>query len=220
MRNKTYLNRMNSVRSEQALRPVGAFTLIELLAVIAVIAILAGLLLNVTGGASREKNKARIKSALSELTTVIDDYHAKMGFYPPTGTGPDALDRPVLYYELVGTMFEGSTYSTLDGREKLDVANAKRFFAVDGFANSGPKQRPGKNIHPGLRKDGYIEHPAAAGQDIEALVVPVKGEDSAGNIQSFLIWKYNSRNPTNNPGRYDLWVEWRLGKREEIIGNF
>ena len=35
-----------------------------------------------------------------------------------------------------------------------------------------------------------------------------------------LIWRYDSQNPTNNPGKYDLWVEWRQKDKVEVIGNF
>jgi hypothetical protein len=33
-------------------------------------------------------------------------------------------------------------------------------------------------------------------------------------------WRYNSTNPTNNPGKFDLWLEIRVGEEYEIIGNW
>ena len=200
---------------------VGAFSLIELLVVMAVIAILAGMLLTTGGAASRDKARARLKASVNELVTVIDEYHASRGVYPFTGTKPTSIDRPTLYYELVGTSFDkaSSTYTTLDGRQKISLNDVKNFFQTEGFANSGLKSEDAKNFYVNVGKDSYADHPDApsADQGLGVLIAPVKSFDG----RTFMVWKYNSRNPTNNPGRYDLWVEWQSDKgKTEIIGNF
>ena len=227
---------MQQLTQQQRERVLGkpgqrAFSLIELLVVLAIIAILAGMLMVAFGGASKEKQLARIKSSREEIVTAIDEYHAKRGFYPPTITdkqGAPILDKPILFYELVGTRFDstGGTpmYHSLDGKEHLSLELLDTLFGgkTARFSNSGLKATDAENFYRNLRNDGKSEmekvFPAAAefqGKDYDVLTVPVKSGSSA-----VLMWRYNSVNPTNNPGRYDLWVEWDQGKKTEIIGNW
>jgi hypothetical protein len=122
---------------------------------------------------------------------------------------------------LVGTLFDkgASAYTSLDGRQKIALNDLKTFFDIDGFSNSGLKAGDAKNYFVNVGRDAYADHPDAGATDrgLGVLVSPVKSFDG----RTFLIWKYNSRNPTNNPGRYDLWVEWQSDKgKTEIIGNF
>jgi len=73
-------------------RPAGllAFTLIELLVVISIIGILAGLTVGLSGVASRKSKESRIRGDLNRLVTVIENYKARLGSYPPS---PDGLTR-------------------------------------------------------------------------------------------------------------------------------
>lgn len=199
------------------------FSLLELLVVLAIIAIIAGMLMVAFGPASREKQLARIKSSREEVITAIEEYHAKRGFYPPTpadAQGRPILDKSILYFELVGTRFDDADkkYHSLDGKEHVALGDLKTVFGVDvAFSNSGRRADDSQNFYRNLRNDGRSDHPDAlkSGVDFEVLSVPVK----SGN-NPVLLWKYNSLNPTNNPGRYDLWVEWDQIKKTEIIGNW
>lgn len=199
------------------------FSLLELLVVLAIIAIIAGMLMVAFGPASREKQLARIKSSREEVITAIEEYHAKRGFYPPTpadAQGRPILDKSILYFELVGTRFDDvdKKYNSLDGKEHVLLAKLQEFFGTAvAFSNSGRRAEDSQNFYRNLRDDGRSDHPDALtiGLDFEVLSVPVK----SGN-NPVLRWKYNSLNPTNNPGRYDLWVEWDQIKKTEIIGNW
>jgi hypothetical protein len=33
-------------------------------------------------------------------------------------------------------------------------------------------------------------------------------------------WRYNSSNPTNNPGSYDLWIQLVIGGKSNLICNW
>ncbi len=202
-----------------------AFTLIELLVVIAIIAILAGLLFSGLGGASKSRNKALITARLAEIQTAIDEYHEKKNMYPPSYN--NRVDRPTLYYELVGTTYDSKSgkYNTLDGQQSLSLGDAKSFFSspsgsgpgftFEGFANSGLKTGEAENFYRSLAKKAHTASPDSSGVDIQLLSVPVKQDRGVD-----LFWYYDSRSPTNNPGKYDLWVELIQNGKTEIIGNF
>jgi hypothetical protein len=33
-------------------------------------------------------------------------------------------------------------------------------------------------------------------------------------------WRYLSTQPTQNPGKFDLWIEVKAGRRKLVIGNW
>src|SRR5262245_47967948 len=69
---------------------VPGFTLIELLVVISVIGLVAGLTVGLSGVASGKSKESRIRGDLNRLVTLIENYRAKLGSYPPS---PDGLIR-------------------------------------------------------------------------------------------------------------------------------
>src|SRR5579872_7469720 len=81
--------RQNSRASAQPLpfgdlrRHAQAFTLIELLTVIAIISIVAGLVVGMSSAASRAKKDKLVVAELEKISTAIESYHAKLGYYPP-----------------------------------------------------------------------------------------------------------------------------------------
>src|SRR5687768_12996877 len=91
-------------------RRVVGFSLIEMLVVIAVIGILAAILLGALPAISDKKIRSSVRAELQRLTTAIEDYKAKHGFYPPdnpdTANAARAVAQPPLFYELVGTRVE------------------------------------------------------------------------------------------------------------------
>ena len=204
-----------SIRTSRWVHPKSklGFTLIELLVVIAIIGVLAGMILTAFGGASKKKTRSRLQTQLKEIELSIEEYHSKKGSYPPSTSLN--IDHPPLYFELVGTVAEvgSKEYRTLDGRTRLAFDQAKALYSTDGFQNSGLKQEEAQNFYPNLKGAGIF--------------VDDKGRTLLGSsVKSTegmnLRWRYNSFNPTNNPGRYDLWVEWseKPGDKPEIIGNW
>src|SRR5439155_4656609 len=61
-----------------------AFTLVELLVVISIIALLAGLTVGLSGVAIRKSKESRMRGELNRLVTLIENYKAKIGYYPPS----------------------------------------------------------------------------------------------------------------------------------------
>ncbi len=194
----------------------GGFTLIELLVVIAVIAILAGLLMSGLVAGGRQKLKGRIQGQLNEIETAISEYQAKRGSYPPSTT--NTLDRPTLYYELVGAVFDNPTksYKLLNGEADLPIG-ALAAFGVDGIQNAGLTKGETENFYRNLRPNGHSTLPGSS-PPVQVLSVPIRSDDPFD--PQHIIWHYNSQNPTNNPGKFDLWVEWREKDHVEVIGNF
>jgi prepilin-type N-terminal cleavage/methylation domain-containing protein len=199
------------------------FTLIELLVVIAIIGILAGLLLSgvVAGGAT--KYKARLQTQLAEIETSLNEYYAKKGSYPPSNA--KNITTPPLYYELIGTVYDGSgNYMPLNkGTVKsasntgVSVKDAQAYFSIEGFQNSGRTAAEVENFYPALGPKNHSDAPGSS-TGLQVLSAPIRNDDPAD--PQHVIWRYNAHSPTNNPGKYDLWVEWVHQGKTDIIGNF
>jgi prepilin-type N-terminal cleavage/methylation domain-containing protein len=209
---------MNIQRIQQKSR---AFTLIEMLVVIAIMGILAAL---ITWGARRASEGRAIKKTKAELIflqAAIDDYQAKLGFYPPDNAN-DAT-KPPLFYELTGTKLEGGVYKNLHGDEQIALTTIQSIFNLGGFANSNPESV--KNFLPGLKPQHYREVEEAP-LDVEFLVVGSPGPNDfpapsqSSNKNPINTWRYVSTNPTNNSGSYDLWAEIVVGGQTNVIGNW
>lgn len=68
------------------------FTLVELLAVIAVIAVVAGIVLGVSGIASRKASEGRAKAQFERLRLGIENYRIEYGRYPATDSFETLID--------------------------------------------------------------------------------------------------------------------------------
>ena len=195
-----------------------AFTLIELLVVIAIIAILAALFLALGGSTSVKKKLARVKVELTQITTMIDSYHEKLGYYPPDN--PDNRGNPglnTLYYELSGSTFSGGNYTPLDGSPAISSNNLYAVFGMRGLANSSSDPSEVRSFSKGLRSSQvawFTNHPAFPTK-ANMLSVPVDGPQSGVNT-----WRYLSSNPIYNPNGYDLWADIVIGGKTYLIGNW
>lgn len=58
------------------------FTMIELLTVVMVMAILAGIVLGISGYASKKADNAKAMSDLQKIRNALDAYQIQYGFYP------------------------------------------------------------------------------------------------------------------------------------------
>jgi hypothetical protein len=63
-------------------RPVGAFTLVELLIVIAIIAILASLVLAASSGVQKKGARSRAEGEIAALGAALESFKADNGDYP------------------------------------------------------------------------------------------------------------------------------------------
>ncbi|MBI5775564.1 MAG: type II secretion system protein [Verrucomicrobia bacterium] len=211
------------------MKRAGGFTLIELLVVIAVMGILAGITISVLGPISDTKKRKGMEADLKRLVTAIENYKAKFHHYPPDNNDPRNFDRDwmhPLYYELTGTLVVNTTqFQPVDGvRQALDGgpgAHTETFLGVRGFVNSSTKRPDVKVFLTDLRPVHLAQ--ARTGPDIYLLTAAVPGPNKnlvTPGGQPFNPWRYNSSNPTNNPGKFDLWAEVVIGKQTNVIGNW
>jgi prepilin-type N-terminal cleavage/methylation domain-containing protein len=178
----------------KARHPRAAFTLVELLVVIAIIAVLAALITGLAGRASKSKIVKRAEAENEALVMAIEVYKSKLGYYPQDN--PKDLTLPPLYHELTGVRIPDA-YTNDFG--VLGIANINS----DAGTNSVPQ-----NFLSGLKRSQYEQIPNKPGAYLLTFVY--------GKVP----WRYNSSNPTNNPGSFDLWVELEIAGKKEIIGNW
>jgi prepilin-type N-terminal cleavage/methylation domain-containing protein len=203
---------------------VSAFTLVELLVVIAVIAMLAGLLIGVLPRAMEKRVTARVEADLALLTTMIEYYKEKNGFYPPDN--PNNVAEPPLFYELVGTTNSGGDFYPLNGDPKLSSADIQTAFGTSGFLNSGEAGEV-KSFHKTIRENQYNWSPFPKAIPVRVLTVMANGPKYPANpgTETTNTWRYvvgkpDGLQPVHNPSSYDLWAEVVYRGRTNVIGNW
>jgi prepilin-type N-terminal cleavage/methylation domain-containing protein len=203
-----------------------AFTLMELLVVMAIIAILAGLTVVIIPAVQEKRARSVAGTIYKDARRAVEVYHAELNTYPPDN--PGRPDRPQLLYELTGTAAQ--TQPQADGTETVIRYNVRPLqgngftpaevdsnFKRKGFRNAGEDGAFGKDYLPGLASKFYAQDPAdplPTDRRPFYLVVPVKGPGG-----DFNPLRYNSSNPTNSPGSYDLWIEIAPRGKTIRIGN-
>jgi prepilin-type N-terminal cleavage/methylation domain-containing protein len=173
-----------------------AFTLIELMVVIAIIALLAALVAYLLPGVARKKKVSRVTAEMRALETVINQYKAKTGFYPPDNTNNAGL--PPLFYEIKAV-------------EPATPAEAAQL-SISGIANAGEIRQ---DFFPTM-KPTATNSLQLSGTTVWFFVVPVQGPGGA----TINPWHYNSHAPEHNLESYDLWAEIDINGEKVIIGNW
>jgi prepilin-type N-terminal cleavage/methylation domain-containing protein len=210
-----------------SLDPRRAFTLIELLVIISIIGVLAALLLPVAGAVKKKAMIHTAQTEMAQLETAIDRYKAAYGFYPPDSPTYSPLSGQ-LYYELVGTTNNGTYYTPLGGGLNLTNSDVPIAFGVSGIincckTNADESVQQAKNFLPDLkpRQFGNVTNNKVL---VPILITSVGGPDRTYQVFVNGIdlnpWRYNSSNPTNNPGSYDLWVQLSIGGEKNLICNW
>lgn len=195
--------------------------MIELLAVIAILATLAALVIGGAGRAGAARLRARANADLVKLETNIESYKSDMHFYPPQGK---TADLPPLYYELVGTRFDGTKYTPLSGdaSDAVSKADVEAVFGIKGFANSDSESAKSHIIDLVPKNHTAITHASAS--NVRMLILPIDGpalpetKSSSGVVVN--TWRYVSKGATNNPQSYDLWADIIVRKEVVRVGNF
>lgn len=222
-----------------------AFTLIELLTVIAIIGLLAALLFPVLKGIKRQQYIRNATAEMEQMETAIERYKAAYGFYPPDNQlnpGSPLIPNPLmnqLYFELLGTTNvavppNSPSYQSLDDPSLplLSQANVTAVFGVSGFMNcskpgSAEDVRAAQDFLPGLKPNQItiFTNGSAPNNPIKLIITSVGGPDLTyhplgPNAVGINPWRYNSSNPTNNPGAYDLWVQLSISGKTNLICNW
>ncbi|MGA3181484.1 MAG: type II secretion system protein [Verrucomicrobiota bacterium] len=198
-----------------------AFTLIEMLVVISIIGVIAAMVLGLANLASNKKKSVVASAAVNRLVLMIENYHSKLGFYPPdnaaniaaTAFTTPAYDQTTatnqLIYELTGetnyggppgnykfTNFDGTTMHT------SDLVNT---YGRGGIANSNPDE-PHNFYYPPPKPADYTPYSSGV---LEGLIVPVQsGPSSTG--PNFIHYDSSTTN-RHNSASFDVWVEYWAG---------
>ena len=225
---------MRSTAARPAVEPGkrGAFTLVEMLVVIGIIGIIAAM---VVGFILPKAQQSRLNTASAELyqmETAISSYHADFGVYPPDNS--TALTRfqtwnithsdylPPLFYELNGavinTTANGAAAGTYgSGQTQISRDDYSQYFGLAGPQNSSPASL--KSYLPGLR-NGQFKRVNNVLPYVYVLTCSI-GTPTSDSDPNINPWGYNSSNPTNNPGSFDLFnTNILIGSKYYQIGNW
>jgi len=195
------------------------FTLVELLVVIAIIGILVTLVVHGMSRITIRAMKSVAVTEQSQMSSAIQEYHDRLGFYPPDNPADPAMNP--LWFELSGTTNDGANYVTLDRSGQISVTQINAKFNRQGFANSSTRahstDESGAPISflSSLRAK-QVGAPDSTQPFIKVLSCTVGAPPGA----SLNPWHYVSSHPTNNPGSYDLWVDLVVGGKPYQVNNW
>jgi hypothetical protein len=169
---------------------------------------------------------AGIRQQRAAIASAIEAYKASFGVYPPdhlVSRQPLVVD-PVtntLLYELVGAAYNSTNKMlSVGGLEPAEAAYVKGFFHIEGFKNSAERADQVKRFLPAENLPVRQLHDDP---DVFVLSAAVPYEDLDPDIYYSIdrgSWHYVSSAPTNNPGRFDLWIEVKAGDHRIRIGNW
>ncbi len=206
-------------------------------AVIAIVVVLAGLGYGVYQIIAARLLEARVRAALpglyarvreqrGTLVGAIEAYKARFGVYPPDhllSRQPVVVD-PVtntLLYELVGVIYNPTDKMfSVGGLEAAEADYVKEFFQIPAFRNCAESQGglqhflPAENVPIRLLHDDPDVFVLGCTQWPEEVDPEVLWKVDVGS------WRYVSSAPTNNPGRFDLWIEVKANGQKATIGNW
>jgi|ERR1019366_6996959 hypothetical protein len=176
---------------------------------------------------------ASIRRQRQSLINAIEAYKAHFGVYPPDhvlNRQPLVVDAVTnsLVYELAGVMFNSTNHQfRLGGMDAADANFVKHFFQCDGFKNSGERA---EQITHFLPSPPSLEVPLRELNDdpeIYVLASPMSvyspDDEIAPEVRweiDISPWRYICTSPTNNPGKFDLWIEVKTKSRTVTLGNW
>jgi prepilin-type N-terminal cleavage/methylation domain-containing protein len=209
------------------------FTLVELLTVMAIIGVLAAFTFPIMSGITRMKYINATKAEMAALETAIDSYHAVYGFYPPSNPNNVLINQ--LYYELEGTTNinpASPVFQPLDGSSPaMPAANVQMTFGAGGFVNCSKPggdedSKQGRNFLPELPENDIFRtytNSTTGIQGMAMLISPLGGPDQSYaplGLQGLNPWRYNSSNPVNNPGGYELYMQLKIKGKTYLVCNW
>ncbi len=170
---------------------------------------------------------AGIREQRASILAAIEAYKARFGVYPPdhvVSRNPlrvDPVKNPLLY-ELAGVIYnpKRKVYE-VQGQESADAQYVRDFFHLQGFKNQSedPTQ-----IQRFLTLDPLPVHQLHDDPDVFALgFTDLYRENIAPEVVWELDispWRYVSSSPTNNPAKFDLWIEVKAPSKSLVIGNW
>jgi hypothetical protein len=168
-----------------------------------------------------------IRAERAQLESAIEAYRRAFGHYPPDhvlSRQPLVVDAVTnqLFYEISGTVFNpaGRCFEC-ERCTAVSGPTLAAYFQVERFSNvvTAPAVArsflPATDVFigeltekiPGLKTFGYA---------------PLPEEVDPETANEFVIspWRYVTTQPTNNPGRFDLWIEVDVNNQHLVVGNW
>jgi prepilin-type N-terminal cleavage/methylation domain-containing protein len=216
---------MNISNTNRIPRPGAAFTLIEIITVIAIMGIVAAMVLEGGQYASKVKKETAIRAQREKLQAMINNYQAKLNFYPPDNGNLANLNPSAsfsvyesltasnqLIYELTGVTNTNSTQAiTFTGTIiSLDSGDFPKYFNRMGIANADSAE-PQNFFKPAPRPQDYTNYPGTSSTSYDALGLLVSEPVTPGKLN---FWHYDASSPRrHNQNSYDLWAEFLVGTK-------
>jgi hypothetical protein len=214
----------------------------QAVAVLALVVLLVGLVYSAYAFIAAKVLEARVRATIPRLCasmrqqrgvliTAIQAYKTHFGVYPPDhglGRPPlvaDAITNGLLY-ELAGVLYNPTNATFQVGQlEEADAKYVKDFFHCDGFRNSAQTPEQLKRFLPSEKLPVRQFHDDP---DVFVLAFTVPFEELRPDVAWEILighvdispWRYISSSPTNNPGRFDLWIDLEANHRKITIGNW
>ena len=167
-----------------------------------------------------------IRNQRAKLIAAIEAYKAHFGVYPPDhvlSRQPLVVD-PVtntLLYELVGVIYNPTNKMfQVGGMEAAEASYVTNLLQCAGFKNCA--ETPDK-ISRFLKIEPVPNELLHDDPDVFALSFQVPYESAPPELiweYRSSPWRYVSSSPTNNPGRFDLWMELQTKWQKVVIGNW
>jgi hypothetical protein len=169
---------------------------------------------------------AALRDQRRQLLAAIEAYKNKFGFYPfdnVLSRQPlvvDPVNNP-LVYELAGTVYNPTNHLlSLGGLEPAEAAYVTNFFHCDGFKNCGPNTNWLAQFLP---RDQLRVRQLHDDPDVFVLSPELfYGRFPQEVLYAIRLssWRYVSSSPTNNPAKFDLWIELETKDQRLTIGNW
>lgn len=207
--------------------------------IVAVLAVasLAGLGYLIYAFASAKILDARVDAALpaicadvrhqrSAILAALEAYKAQFGPYPPDHVvrlQPTVVDpiTNTLLYELAGVLYDPTNrFFQVAGLEPAEERYVTNFFGVQRFKNCSDRSDRLKHF---LSREDMTPVQLHDDPDVFALGYNIL---SAGIAPELIweirasTWRYVSSSPTNNPGKFDLWIELKHKDWTKVVGNW
>jgi type II secretory pathway pseudopilin PulG len=196
--------------------------------VIGIISILAAMVFPITGAVNRQKMKTVATTLLTQVETALEDYKSKRGHYPPDNAlNPRNPAFNQLYYELIGTTVNGTSFTTKDGSDTIAQGAVSTLFGTQGFVNSGPavasdEGTPVQNFLKNLKANQFLRVTNGGAPCTVLGSTVLDGPILYGNVSGVVInpIRYVSSSPSNNPKTYDLWIDYKVGGKTNRVCNW
>jgi prepilin-type N-terminal cleavage/methylation domain-containing protein len=201
-----------------------AFTLIEMLVVIAIIGIVAALVVSMNSAAQANKRNAQVNIDKSSLISMINDYQAKLNFFPPDNgylisnsmanyaANYDgwAATNPLIY-ELTGSTNTATNTIMLFDGTNIAVGTFQSYYGGRSAVANANQDEPHNFFQTGPQPKEYTNY---AGSTLKGLVVPAPLVDALGNPIANNFWHYDASSTNrHNLQSYDLWAEYVIGTK-------